>query len=548
VAIAWSLNGKLLLAANIGHPVTPMIFPSLSTRMCSLLIVLSSGAACTLLNDEKPRSCALGCILGAVKFCPKCGAYWEDIEASCKRCSALLAASGIVDSTPRLNRAFVKILAFLCVACGLVAAAMGFFTGAFAAGLAGMMRDPSLGFLIILFPVAAGLPFFIVGFFLFRFRPWARRVLVVLLTLPLIPLAVMLAEELGGLDGSASLEIAAPFTFLAAVLVLTVSPMTRRAFGQPAGLWWLEAGLAALPVLVVFSTNLRETISIRQEVETGTKQQERDTEFIRLLQAPESQETDARLGQLISAGVNVHANGAGEMSPITLAAKNHPQVFKALLNRGAGPLEPIVWKYLADGGHFDLLPDVARSRIQLDPMIREQLGVELIRIIREGGNDPGYRERVDGLIQGGADLTVIDQDRTALDEAMRSGQTDIEDRLREKMILPARSQLLYRGDEVEVRPRIYDVQQLGPCPRTIVFDAQFTLNRRETVLYRFIDETTLALPDTQEFKADVGRNIVSLKRVIGGPGQGVSGWVQFELFAGKLHLTTDRSPFTVDCR
>ena len=76
----------------------------------------------------------------------------------------------------------------------------------------------------------------------------------------------------------------------------------------------------------------------------------------------------------------------------------------------------------------------------------------------------------------------------------------------------------------------------------------YAFNRRETVLYRFMDESTHALPDTQEFKADFGRNTVSLKRVVGVPGQRFSGWVQFELIAGKLHLTTGQSSFAVDCR
>ena len=40
------------------------------------------------------------------------------------------------------------------------------------------------------------------------------------------------------------------------------------------------------------------------------------------------------------------------------------------------------------------------------------------------------------------------------------------------------------------------------------------VTRRETVLYRFMDQTTVALPVTQEFKADVGRNIVSLGNIL----------------------------------
>lgn len=127
-----------------------------------------------------------------------------------------------------------------------------------------MMRDPSWGFLIILLPVVASLPFFIVGFFLFRIRPWARRAFVVLLTLTLVPLADLVGADFGSLRySSPDVSMLVTFLFLAAVLVFTIAPGTRRAFGQPAGLWWLEAGLAALPVLLVFITTMRFYLSIR---------------------------------------------------------------------------------------------------------------------------------------------------------------------------------------------------------------------------------------------------------------------------------------------
>src|SRR5262245_49195291 len=130
---------------------------------------------------------------------------------------------------------------------------------------------------------------------------------------------------------------------------------------------------------------------------------------------------------------------------------------------------------------------------------------------------------------------------------MRSGQTEIEDQLREKMNLPPRSQLSERRDEVEVPPRIYTEFREGPCPKTVFFNAEFTLNRSETIRYSFPDETTPEPLSTFQIKADVGRNSVSHKRVVGVPGQKFTGWVQFELFAGKLHLTTPQHRFAVDC-
>src|SRR5262249_31640600 len=156
-------------------------------------------------------------------------------------------------------------------------------------------------------PAAASLPFFVLAFFLFRARPWARRAFVVLLTLGLMPLAIIVGSDVGS-KSTGLADFGVPFIFVAAVLVLTVSPWTRKAFGQSAGLWWLEAALAALPVLWVFSTNMREMTPLGQE-KAAAEQKDRDggrdgTELTRLLQAPESPETDARIGQLISAGAS----------------------------------------------------------------------------------------------------------------------------------------------------------------------------------------------------------------------------------------------------
>ena len=162
----------------------------------------------------------------------------------------------------------VKILAILCLACGLIAGFFGFMIGMMFALGASMMRDPSLGVLIILCPIAASFPFLIVSFFLWRARPWARRAFVVLLTLMLLPLAAILGSELG-LETSAPLDIAAPFMLLLAVLVLTITPTTRKAFGQPPGRWWLEAGLTVLPVLLVLSAETISMTSIRHEVEAA---------------------------------------------------------------------------------------------------------------------------------------------------------------------------------------------------------------------------------------------------------------------------------------
>jgi hypothetical protein len=175
--------------------------------------------------------------------------------------------------------------------------------------------------------------------------------------------------------------------------------------------------------------------------------------------------------------------------------------------------------------------------------------MELIRMIREGRNEPGYRERVTGLIRGGADLTVSDQGRTALEEATRTGQTEIANQLREQMKLPAPSPESERRDDVSMPPQVSNFVESGPCPRTVVFTAGFGLFTPEMIRYRFIDEATLALPDAQEFKAGGGWNTITLKRVIGGvPGKRVYGWVQFELIAGKLQLTSAQSTFAVDCR
>jgi hypothetical protein len=417
-------------------------------------------------------------------------------------------------------------------------------------GLSG--RDSGLGFLLILLPVVAGLPFLVLALFLFLARPWSRRALVVLLTLALVPFASIVGGEVGSQSSGLS-DFGVPFIFLAAVLALTVSPWTRKAFGRSAGLWWLEAGLAALPVLWVFSTNMIEMRPLGQKKaaqEQKDKDGDRDgTELTRLLQTPESPETDTRIGQLISAGASSYTWGTGEMAPLALAAKNHPHVLKALLDGGAKPPEPIVWKYVAEGGRFDLLPEVARTGIRPDPKVGEQFGMELIRMIREGRNDPGYRERVTGLIRGGADLTVSDQGHTALEEAVRTGQTEIANQLREQMELPAPSPVSGRLDEVAIQPRVSTFVDSGPCPRTVVITADFGLFKAETVRYRFIDEATLALPDTHEFKAGGGSNTITLKRVIGGdPGKTVYGWVQFELITGKLQLTTAQSPFAVVCR
>src|SRR5262249_45292198 len=126
-----------------------------------------------------------------------------------------------VDSPPRVNRIVVRILAGLCIACGFFAASFGFMTGIMMAGLAGLMRDPSLGFLVFLLPAVAGLPFLILGFFLFRANSWARRALVVLLTLALVPFAGMLGNDFG-LQDTPPLDFGIAFALGVAVLVFTI--------------------------------------------------------------------------------------------------------------------------------------------------------------------------------------------------------------------------------------------------------------------------------------------------------------------------------------
>jgi hypothetical protein len=347
-------------------------------------------------------------------------------------------ASGHVASPPPVNRTFVRILAVLCLVCGLGAA-----YNAFGASLILIF---AFGERALLLPVAAALPFGILAFFLFRGHSWARRALAVLLALTLLPFASAVGGEVGLQSYKYSnrdiswTDTGPMFALLSAVLFLTVLPMTRRAFGRPPGWWWLEAALVALPMMVMFTIRMRESSGIRQELDSSYEQADKDgAELTRLLQAPESPETDARIDQLISAGASSYARGINETSPFVLASKNHPHAFKALLDYEPRRVEPVVWRYLAEGGHFELLPDLARRGIQPDPKLAEQFGVELIRMIREDRNDPRYREDVTGLIRGGVDLTVMDQGRTALDEAMRSGQTEIEDLLREQMKLPARS-------------------------------------------------------------------------------------------------------------
>jgi hypothetical protein len=457
----------------------------------------------------------------------------------------LIDSSGQADSSPGVNRTLIRILALLCIACGLLLAFIGLDIGIAIAGLAAMMRDPSLAPLIIVVPLAAGLPFIIVGVFLFWFKPWARRGLVVLLMVALLPLAAIIGNDVV-FEGFPPLELGATFAFLAAVLVLAVSPGTRRAFGRTAGRWWLEAGLAAVLLLGMFGMSVRGTISAQREHEAAEQQTERDrTEFTKLLETPESPETAARLGQLMSARAYLNVRGTVDSSALTLAAKNHPDVFKALLDASSAGVEPIVWKYLAENGHFEALPDATRYPLP-DPKLAEQFGVELIRIIREDRNDPGFRERVTGLIRGGADLRLIDQNATALEEAMRTGHTGLEDLLRRQLNWPIRGPIYGERADVKLWPQIYDFHERGPCPKTVVFKAEFTLNNPETIQYRFTDET-LTLRDTQEFKAEVGRNTVSLKRVLGVPGQRSTGWVQFELTAGGLHLTTGQNSFALDC-
>jgi hypothetical protein len=413
-----------------------------------------------------------------------------------------------------------------------------------------MMRDPSLGPLVILFPLAAGLPFLIVGLFLFWFKPWARRGLVVLLTVALLPLADLLGDDVV-LEGFPPLELVATFTFLAAVLVLTISPAIRRAFGRDPGRWWLEAGIAAVLVLGMFGTSMRGMISAQRESEAAKQQKERDrAEFTKLLEAPESPETDTRLSQLISAGAHLNVRGSVDRSALALAAKNHPRVFKPLLDASSPPVEPIIWKYLAENGHFEALPDAARYGPP-DPKLAEQFGLELIRIIREDRNDPGFRERVTGLIRGGADLRLIDQNATALEEAMRTGHTGLEELLRRQLNWPVQNEYYgFYGERGAARlsRQIYDFHERGPCPKTVVFKAEFTLNQTDTVLYRFVDETARMPPDFRQYKADAGRNTLSLKRVIGVPSQRVTGWVQFDLTAGDLRLTTEQNRFALDCR
>jgi hypothetical protein len=409
-----------------------------------------------------------------------------------------------------------------------------------------MMRDPSLAPLIFVLPLVAGVPFVVLGLFLFWFKPWARRGLVVLLTVVLLPLAAMLGNDVGFASFPAP-ELFATFLFLAAVLVLAISPGTRRAFGRTAGRWWLEAGLVAVLLTATFGTSISWTITDLRRIEAAEQQKERDrAEFTKLLETPESPETDARLGQLISAGAFRTSGGIGETSDLTLAAKNHPGVFKALLDASSARVAPLAWKYLAENGHFEALPDASRYGPP-DPKLVEQFGLELIHIIHEDKNDPGFRERVTGLIRGGADLRLIDQNATALEEAMRTGHTGLEDLLRRQLNWEIRSPIYGEHGDVKLSPQIYDFHERGSCPKTLVFKAEFTLNNRETIQYRFTDETQ-TLRDMQEFRAEAGRNTVGLKRVLGVPGQRIIGWVQFDLTAGDLHLTTGQSSFALDCR
>jgi hypothetical protein len=407
------------------------------------------------------------------------------------------------------------------------------------------MRDPSLGFLVFLLPAVAGLPFLIIGLFMFLARPWARVAFAVLLTLALVAFAGMLGDDVALHDTPPS-EFVIAFTLGVAVLIFTILPGTRKAFGRPAGRWWLEAALTVVPIVAMFSTSWIRMTTFSRKYDAEIEQQGRDhEELIKLLQMPESSETDARIRQLISARAWAHGAAKGELAPLVLAAKNHPQVFKTLLDAvdsDGRHVDPLVWKYLAETGHYELLPDVPRHG-QLEPELRKQLGVDLIRLIRAGRITPGYSDSVWGLLRGGADLTVMDQGRTALDEAMSSGQTNLEDELRKEMNLPSRSQLLEQINPVDVPPRIRQVVDPGLCPKTIVFNAEFTLNRAESVLYRFRDETTVTAPPIQRFEAQVGRNTITLKRMFR---DSASGWVEFDMFTANRALMTE-SKFTLDC-